>query len=406
MTTTTTTTTRTYCFPISREQEFLARASKTPKVFQPYALVRVGERRSLTKDGLPGPIVVTYEWSGPTHIVKEGWGLAARVEWVDGKGASTVFIGGGANRAVKVPEAPTCDHCKARRHRSTTYVALATDGSDKTLVLGGDCAKLYWGKALKYLPFWEDMEAYDVGDGADEEGMGGYGGPVPRAFFDTRTLLSLAIPHIRKNGYTPASAEMGVPTKWAVADLQKAFDMWGPGPVTVPPHLRPAGLEGIDEVVVASDEDVDAVIEWAREQALSEANADSTYWRTVGEALDKGWFGQRVLGFIAALPHGYAKRPVAATTAAAQPVYRHVGVEGQRMKTPMKLTVMRTMTFDTMYGPSVLTILRDEDGNTLKSFGKMPRELREEGDTAPVTFFVKAHGEYKGMPETIINRVS
>lgn len=376
--------TRTYTFPVVVEGRFLALAGKTPKVFHPFTLVRKGEDR----DEETGRVYVTYEWTGPAFVQREGWTLAASVDWVDDK-PSTVFYRPG----VPVPEAPTCDHCKAKRHRSRTYVAVNEQG--KTLTLGGNCAKQYWGTHLKYLPFWEEMGTALVP--TDDDDMKWGVGAVSRVAYDVRTVLALAIPHIRSFGYVKATDDQ-VPTKTRVQNLHVAFDLWGPGPVTVPVENRPEDLKGIDNVELASDEEVDRLIEWAMGQP-----ADNGYWQTVQEALKNGWFAPRVLGFIVALPHGFSKRPVARPEPR---TLRHVGVPGERMKVPMKLTVVRTSTFETVYGMTTLTVLHDEDGNVLKSFGKMPRELREEGDTAPVTFYVKSHGEYRGTPETVINRVS
>jgi hypothetical protein len=64
------------------------------------------------------------------------------------------------------------------------------------------------------------------------------------------------------------------------------------------------------------------------------------------------------------------------------------------------------MSFDTEYGTMVVTLMEDAAGNIIKSTGKMPVELAREGDVATITFFVKAHADFRGVPQTEVNRVS
>ena len=382
-----TTNTAQFTFPAHREWEFIKKAEQAPKHFKPFTLTRVREFSCPDT----GKRMVDYTWTGPMFAQREGWTLVAKCDWVPGKGASTVFLA--PTKGIEVPTEPRCDHCKAARHRNSTYIARHEDG--RVLALGGDCAKTYWGTSLKLPLFWQGMDEVlaEVDDGD------GYGGGFrARYAYDVRTVLSLAIPHIAKYGYVKADIDGKMPTRDIVQQLQAAFDFLG-GPGTVPDTAH-KGIRGI-EVVVATDAEVDAVIAWANAQPVN----DSSYWQTVHGALAQGWFTHKLLGFIAALPFGFSKRPTEASVAAAK-TRGHVGVVGQRHKVGTTVTVKRVMSFDTEYGTRVVTLMEDAAGNIIKSTGKMPVELAREGDVATITFFVKAHSEFRGVLQTEVNRVS
>jgi hypothetical protein len=384
-----TTSTVTYVMPAAREAEFLSKSRKTPALFKPFTLSN--RRETLSEIG---KLLVSWDWAGPRFAKRSGWTLAAKMTWTT-KGASTVFFN--VIDPTKLPEGPTCDHCQAKRHRSATFVAVNEAGDIKTL--GGDCAQLYWGKALKDLPFFAEMD--ELMNRSEDEDSVGYGREVSRAFYDVRTALALTIPVIRRAGYISANSNAGgVPTKHAVALMQNALDLFGAGPIA--PHIpRPRWAEDLESVDMASTEEVDAVVNWATEQAAN--GATSSYWLTVGEILNKGWFAPNALGFIVALPHGFSKRPVTASPAKVQ---KHIGVVGQRHKAPVTVTVTRVMQFETQFGLMTVTLMKDAEGNVIKSTGKMPDSLEKEGDVADITFFVKAHDMYGNVPQTIVNRVS
>jgi hypothetical protein len=372
--------TRTYIVPVHHEHAFLAQVDKTPKLFRPFTLTR----------GLEGFYhnvrCVEYVWEGVTFVQKEGWTLAARMDWVPGKGASTVHY---TTTPVNV-DSPRCDHCNTQRDRKATYIAVNEAG--ETLALGGNCAKLYWGKELKDLMFFPEMDAW-LEALAERDGSGGGRGMPVRHAYDVRQVLALTIPHVRKYGYHKSDAPK--PTKNDIVLLTVAHDLYGAGPL---PANRPSYLKDLTEVEVATDEEVDAVLEWAATQP-----GDSSFWMTVQGVLKAGWFTPRALGFIVALPHGFAKRPVERSAAR---ISTHVGVVGKRHKVPTTVTVKRVMSFETQFGTMVVTLMEDSVGNVLKSTGKMPDELADEGDVATITFFVKGHSDYRGVAQTEVNRVS
>ena len=57
--------------------------------------------------------------------------------------------------------------------------------------------------------------------------------------------------------------------------------------------------------------------------------------------------------------------------------------------------------FEGQWGITYLTIIRDADDNTIKYMGKF---VAEKGDEVSMIATIKAHEEYKGEKQTIVNR--
>jgi len=69
----------------------------------------------------------------------------------------------------------------------------------------------------------------------------------------------------------------------------------------------------------------------------------------------------------------------------------YLGVIGERVK-GVKVEVLRKHFFETQFGESSITVMRDEDGNMIQHFG---RNSLKQGDKKTVDFTVKAHEEAK-----------
>ena len=78
-----------------------------------------------------------------------------------------------------------------------------------------------------------------------------------------------------------------------------------------------------------------------------------------------------------------------------------VGCIGEK-KVTATVTCTKKIEFDGYYGPGCISVLEDEHGNVLKTFGKC---MIDKDETAKITFTVKDHGEYKGQKDTVIKMV-
>jgi hypothetical protein len=78
----------------------------------------------------------------------------------------------------------------------------------------------------------------------------------------------------------------------------------------------------------------------------------------------------------------------------------YVGEVGEK-KFQVEGTIIFSTSWDTDYGTTFLTLLRDADGNSIKYKGK---PLGQKGDTVSMIATIKAHEIYKGEKQTIVNR--
>jgi hypothetical protein len=89
----------------------------------------------------------------------------------------------------------------------------------------------------------------------------------------------------------------------------------------------------------------------------------------------------------------------------------HVGVEGKRGE--FTATMSFQTSYDTQFGRTYITGLRDAEGNILIAKGSPVMYKDAKGDEGPVqkgmtirfAAFVKAHGERDGVKQTLVNRV-
>lgn len=79
---------------------------------------------------------------------------------------------------------------------------------------------------------------------------------------------------------------------------------------------------------------------------------------------------------------------------------RHIGKVGARLTTTVAVAVV--LTFDGYYGPTYLTIARDDAGNVIVSKGA---RWAKSGERAQIVATVKEHGERDGVAQTIVQRV-
>lgn len=78
-----------------------------------------------------------------------------------------------------------------------------------------------------------------------------------------------------------------------------------------------------------------------------------------------------------------------------------VGYQGER-KT-FSLTIERLIPTSSEWGNSYLHSSKDEDGNVITFFNR--NKLGEEGETITITGTVKKRDDYKGIKQTVLNRV-
>lgn len=81
----------------------------------------------------------------------------------------------------------------------------------------------------------------------------------------------------------------------------------------------------------------------------------------------------------------------------------HIGAVKERMK-GVKLRLIRTMNFEGFYGTTYIEIFATKKGNVVVYKGSAPSSLAVD-ESATFDFTIKAHEEYRGVNQTIVQRM-
>jgi hypothetical protein len=91
----------------------------------------------------------------------------------------------------------------------------------------------------------------------------------------------------------------------------------------------------------------------------------------------------------------------AARIAAIRAASQHIGSIGERITTAVTVRFVRHI--DTQFGTMNIVSMRDDAGNTIVAKGKFNAN---EGDKMTIKATIKAHDEYNGEKQTIVQRVA
>lgn len=294
-----------------------------------------------------------------------------------------------------------CEHCGVRRFRNNLYI-IHNVKTDEWKQVGKSCLKLYTGGLSA-----EYVGAYM--DGITElEERDGYCDIHGEAMIPVTEIIAYARILTDKIGYFNANAE--IPTKRLVGELvsssrlDKTVEWFN--------KLRK------DFNFEVSDFEIDEKIE-ARVAEIIEyyKNVDDTseFMRNVKIMLSLGYATPKNIGFLCYLPEGYdkhmrierEKRERLATE-----VSEHFGKVNQRFK-DMKVRYIKCLTsWENQFGVTYFCKVVLEDGHVLYWAGSgfdtevYDRDKQKYVEVTPdkISFTVKSHGEYNGMPQTKITR--
>ncbi len=385
---------------------------------------------------------VLIEWSGEvTRIrvrgemptVPGGWRALAIVSPV-ARGAETNIItqiDPDASVEEYRTKAISCDHCGTTRYRKRTLVLEAADGT--RVAVGTSClgdflptltADQVAGQSDIWSMIYDRLSAIERAE-RDLDDPDAYCGGSKRA------ELALALPTVallaqvigRVWGFVSKSAaresehlamydrrvERLVSTADRISDMMAAS------------RKAAAGAAGKDDLTVerflaehlgdADQVAATAAIEWAATQG----SARSDYLRNLAAiaSAENQMLGERLLGLAASLPSAHqrhlqweAEREREAQVEAGDaPPKAHLGSIKERLT--VEARIVRSREVETSYGLSTLIAMTTTDGlhdltwwssRSLESLGL------EVGGTYSVTGTVTRHGEFRGTPQTTVNR--
>jgi hypothetical protein len=409
--TTTETAPKTYRVPEQNVETLRARIGKinrrAARLGVPALVLNVGPADVIEgkRTNPDGSTVKTFKKVHPVTLSGEpprvaGWTFAATIQHMGEAGNVLRKTPGYAD--IDLPArfrdaATDCDHCKAERRRTDTYV-LAGDAGDWKQV-GSTCLIDFLGHDPKHALgaaeiLFSAADALGAAEDDDREGEHGYGGGSPR-YFDLSEYLAFVSACVRALGWTSrgeARASMVGACATADAAVSAMF------PVKSGPKLP--SPDATDRETAAR------VVAWG--EALSERTGLSDYMGNLAVVFRAGCLDYRLAGIAASAVPTYLreieaeiKRATAAKTS------RHVGTVGKR-ETFAGLTVVSARDFPSDFGVTTLVTFADAAGNVLKWWASnLPDALRNaEGKTFSVKATVKAHGDYKGVAETTLTRAT
>lgn len=329
---------------------------------------------------------VTYEKleiiGNPPKIA--GWQFIARLEHA-----------AGGNLIMSVPgvECPSryataesgCDHCHTLRIRKDTYVVYNADSGEYKQV-GSSCIKDFLGHDLPTGFAGIFAELADP----EERLCGGYS--VEREY-DTLRLLEITSAYTRKYGFLSRSkAEM----EYRTATVDQIRTTYYCKETTESRKVK----EEVGKPTEADTETAKKAIAWAA--GLSDAEVDNngylTNLRTIARCETLPWNG---MGLACSMLSAYSRTMEQAREAAKRPESQHVGQIGDRMD--LTVTVHRVIVVEGNYGTTGIHKMTDQAGNELVWFATSGSWL-EEGSSYVIKATVKAHDEYQGRKQTVVNR--
>jgi len=335
----------------------------------------------------------------------DGWAFTASLEMTD-EGSLIRTMPGMECPPEHRERGNVCDHCGTKRRRANTYVVIHDDG--RSMNVGKNCLKDFMGShrlnpALFARYFTFLLDCFD-----SPEGFGGFRHGEPS--YDIATVLELTGAMIASYG-------------WVSGGMIKDGKHEGPSTAsevrTYLNHTPDRSSQSEDQMVAK----VKAELEATRELRIADAQAAvgwitgeehatpaTDYIHTVRVLANRGWAGNKDFGFVCSILSTWRnamnrkadREREAAANGKAAAESQHVGTIKERREFTLK--VNRVMALAGGFGVTYLHLMEDADGNRFKWFGTTT-SLDESEDFVTVKATVKNHGEYKGIKETILNRV-
>ena len=339
----------------------------------------------------------------------EGWAFVASLE---------ITEAGSIVRSLPGVECPpehrergnVCDHCHSKRRRTATYVVVHDDG--RSMNVGRNCLKDFLGSgrlnpeniARHFSMFLTLVDG--LGDSFGSEGGSG------ERSYRLPFLLELTGAAVSAYGWCSAGmVRSGKADGATTADNVRMFLTHRPG----------RGGEGEREMVLRIREewdnteekrtaDAEAALAWITGD--ENASPTSDYIHSIRVLALRGWVLWKDLGFACSILTTWRlaverldevnRREEARRTAAADSDY--VGTVGERR--PFDLRVNSIKELPSGWGVTVLHMMEDREGNRFKWWASDKRlDPNESGEYLSVKGTIKAHDEYNGVKETVINRV-
>lgn len=356
----------------------------------------------------------------------DGWRFVATLEPLAQAGADTINLimtvpGERCPTHYMKPEAVgRCDHCKAYRNRKQTFVVLHDDGTYRAV--GRQCLKDFLGhKDPNTLARWAEMlaELGSIGTGSENEDWMGMGGWSTEPAYDLEYYLGWVAGAVRAKGWVSRGRARNDPNGPQATADRVAYILRPPLFTGKDGALRRAEWEALKEAYTPTDDDkalAAEAVEWALEldiEALM-AEGDDSYLANVAAVARARVVTGKTEGLAASIVAAWARAKDKMLNEAARKARQaalpseHVGAPKERMD--LRVRVERIIPNEGLYGLTLITKLlvwdeaRGAYANEAVWFATTEHKM-EEGGEYLVKATVKAHEEYQGTAQTVVNRV-
>lgn len=381
---------------------------KAAKLGVPNVTMTVGEKivkktETYSLDGMLEAVYfnVTINGEVPRY---DGWGFTASLELTD-EGSLIRTMPGMECPPEHRERGNVCDHCGTNRRRANTYVVIHDDG--RSMNVGKNCLKDFMGSnrlnpALFARYFTFLLDCFD-----SPEGFGGFRHGDPT--YNIATVLEVTGAVISSYGWVSGGMiQAGKHPGPSTASEVRTFLNYNEKNASQSEKLMvakvKAELEATRELRIAEGQ---AAVAWITGE--EHAKPANDYIHTIRVLAKRGWLGRKDFGFGCSILSGWRnamnrkadREREAAASGKVAVESQHVGTIKERREFTLK--VNRVMALAGDFGVTHLHLMEDADGNRFKWFGST--SLDESEDFVTVKATVKNHGEYKGIKETILNRV-
>jgi hypothetical protein len=294
-----------------------------------------------------------------------------------------------------------CDHCNKIRRRGK-YVVFADVATGTQLQVGSTCVKDFVGHSPERLLGWLDMvqslRAHDdvnseYDDTNDSFGSGGSRGLV---LYSRELVIGGTIQQVTNHGFISRRKMQEVldsnPTATIVTTAIEVTDQ-------VYNHYR---HDQYHKKLIVAQHHIDAIDPFT--QWVNTKDTTETFWFNVNQAVNNTGVAFRQIAYIAAAVAMWRRETSQIAERPARLVSEYFGNVGDRVELS-NLTIQRTMTFGSSFGPVHMVIATAESGVvfTWTSTTKSAHDLKQDA-VISLKGSIKEHREYKGTKQTVLTR--
>lgn len=281
-----------------------------------------------------------------------------------------------------------CDHCHKQRERRHLFLLEEVE-TGKILEVGKTCLKDYVGHQGADAMLRRAQLLMSVINMVEEvDGVGLSNGRPPEAVVDLRWLVAAAVRQIRQRGFV-SRARADETGDLATAEIVGEMARSG--------RMVSRGMKAFASEDVAR---ADAVLNWARQVLPHKANLSEFETMIIHHARFEMVGLKRGVGVMAAAVTAFDRYEEFEAGTESLKALGYAGEIGERLE--MKVVRKRSFSSETRWGLMWKHIFRDPDGRQI--VWKTGKALEE--DKVVLKGRVTKHGEYRGIPQTVVTRCS